>query len=99
MRGESDEVALGVTKTESAGRALDQIIGMAGQVGKMIEQIAAASTEQSAATDEVNGNVSSIAEMAAQSSNSANEMARACTGLSSLAMSLQEVVGQFRLSE
>jgi methyl-accepting chemotaxis protein len=98
MQGESRQVMLGVDKTESSGKALDRIIEMAGQVGEMVAQIATAATQQSAAAEEVNGNVAHIAKMTSESSENASETSRACTNLSSLALSLQSVVGQFKLS-
>ena len=98
MHGESLQVTLGVTKTKGSGEALDRIIEMAGRVGDMVAQIATAASQQSEAAEEVNGNVSHIAEMTAESSGHAAETARACIDLSSLASSLQAVVGQFKLS-
>jgi methyl-accepting chemotaxis protein-2 (aspartate sensor receptor) len=98
MQGESRQVMLGVDKTESSGKALDRIIEMAGQVGEMVAQIATAATQQSAAAEEVNGNVAHIAEMTSESSSNASETAQACTNLSNLALSLQSIVGQFKLS-
>jgi methyl-accepting chemotaxis protein-2 (aspartate sensor receptor) len=99
MKGESAGVTLGVTKTESSGEALDRIIEMAGRVGDMVSQIATAATQQSAAVEEVNGNVTHIAEMTTESSNKASETAKACIGLSSLALSMEAMVGQFKLKD
>ena len=98
MQGESLQVTVGVTKTRGSGEALDRIIEMAGRVGDMVAQIANAASQQSDAAEEVNGNVSHIAEMTAESSGHAAETAQACVDLSSLASSLQTVVGQFKLS-
>jgi methyl-accepting chemotaxis protein len=98
MQGESEEVAVGVSKTETSGKALEQIIDMAGKVGDMVAQIATAATEQSAATEEVNRNVSHIAEMTTESSHNAGDTAMACRNLSNLAASLQSVVGQFKFN-
>jgi len=99
MQSESDGVTLGVTRTESSGEALDRIIEMAGRVGGMVAQIAAAASQQSAAVDEVTGNVSLIAKMTAESSNKASETADACIDLSKLALSMEATVGQFRLND
>ena len=97
MHGESEQVTLGVAKTESSGQALDRIIEMAGRVGDMVAQIATSATQQSEATEEVNTNVAQIAEMTTKSSNDASETARACAGLSGLALSMQAEVDRFKL--
>jgi methyl-accepting chemotaxis protein len=98
MQGGSREVELGVTKTEGSGKALDQIIEMASRVGDMVAQIATAATEQSATAEQVNANISNIAEMTSQSSINAGETAKACTDLSNLAFNLQTLVGNFKLN-
>jgi len=92
------EVELGVSKTESTGKALDQIIKMASKVGDMVTQIATAATEQSATAELVNSNVANIAEMTSQSSLNAGENAKACTNLSNLAFNLQSLVGNFKIN-
>ncbi len=97
MQNGQEQVALGVAKTESCGHALDQIIEMAGRVGDMVAQIATSAAQQSASAVEVNGHVSDIADMNVQSSANARETAAACRDLSSLALGLQQVVGQFKL--
>jgi methyl-accepting chemotaxis protein len=97
MQGETQHVTFGVAKTESSGHALDRIIEMAGRVGDMVTQIAGAATEQSAAAEEVNGNVAHIAQMTTESAQNASETAKACTGLTHLALSMQSVVDQFKL--
>jgi methyl-accepting chemotaxis protein len=97
MQGESLEVEHGVVNTEGSGRALDQMIAMAAQVGEMISQIAQAANEQSLTAGHVNSNISSIAEMAAHSTTNASETARACTDLFNLASHLQSLVSRFQL--
>jgi methyl-accepting chemotaxis protein len=99
MHGETQHVTLGVAKTESSGLALDRIIEMAGRVGDMVTQIASAATQQSAAAEEVNGNVAHIAEMTTESAQNACDTANACDGLTRLALSMQTVVGQFKLED
>jgi len=47
----------------------------------MVNQIAAAATEQSSATDEVNGNVNEIARISLEASSSARQSAKACVAL------------------
>jgi methyl-accepting chemotaxis protein len=63
----------------------------------MIEQIAAASHQQSTATDEVNRNMNEIARIIDRSTGGAQDSAKACAGLAQLAAEMQDLVSQFRL--
>jgi ABC-type transporter Mla subunit MlaD len=63
----------------------------------MITHIATAATEQAAATEQVNGNMDQISRMVQQSAVSAEESAKACQDLSSLAFDLQQVVSKFKV--
>ena len=92
------QVRVGVERTQASGEALRKIIQMSEQVGSMVSQIATAAIEQSNATEDINSNIAKIASSAHQSSTSAEETARACTDLSSLALDLQNLVGQFKLA-
>jgi len=85
-----------VSKTESSGKALDQIIAMAGSVGEMVMQIAASTTQQNTTAETVNGHITLISEMTTQASINAHETARACADLTDLATRLQEVVNHFK---
>lgn len=97
MHEESQAVSEGLSRTESSGQALEQIIDAAGRVGQMVEQIASAASQQTTAAEEVNTNVTEIAQMSEQGAGYAARTAEACTHLRQLAESLQQVVGQFKL--
>lgn len=99
MEKGSREVQVGVEKTTASGAALEEIIKVSEQVGDMISQIATAAVEQSSASEQINGNVSQISSSTQESSATANEMARACQDLSSLAFDLQVMVSNFKLGE
>jgi methyl-accepting chemotaxis protein len=90
-------VKIGVDKTSASGTALKEIIRMAEEVGQMISQIATAAGQQSSATVEINANLSQISSSVQASASAATQTARACTGLSSLALDLHNLVGQFKL--
>jgi methyl-accepting chemotaxis protein-2 (aspartate sensor receptor) len=98
MQSGTHEVELGVAKTEGSGKALDQIIEMASRVGDMVSQIATAAIEQSATAEQVNANIANIAEMASQSTTNADETSKACTDLADLAISMQTILGNFKLN-
>ena len=65
--------------------------------GGMITQIATAATEQSSTSEQVNHNVDQIAKLVKESALGAQQSAKACQDLSSLALDLQNMVGKFKL--
>lgn len=97
MDASSLKVHQGLEVAQQCTRALEQITRQAQDMEQMVAQIAAAATEQSSATEQVNGNMSAIATMVRDSSHSAQESANACQHLSSLAGELQNLVGRFKL--
>jgi uncharacterized phage infection (PIP) family protein YhgE len=76
---------------------LQEIIRSADQVGEMITQIATAATQQSSATEQINGSVDKISKLVNESAVGAQQSAKACTDLSNLALDLQALVGKFKL--
>ena len=99
MNLNGDEVRSGVERTQASGEALKKIIQMSEDVGDMVTQIAAAASQQNSATDEINLSISQIATLTQQSSGAAEQTASACTNLSTLALDLQNLVGQFKLTD
>jgi methyl-accepting chemotaxis protein len=97
MRTETGRVDAGVEAASKAGEVLSTIIDAAGKQHEMITHIATAATEQAAATEQVNGNMDQISKMVQQSAVSAEESAKACQDLSSLALDLQQVVAKFKV--
>ena len=95
----NQHVQEGVKSTAQAGEALKQIIEMAEQVGEMITHIAIAATQQSSATEQVNLNMDQISRLVRESALGAQQSAAACHDLSSLALGLQRMVGNFKLAE
>lgn len=99
MEEGTKQVQEGVKTTAQAGESLKEIIRMSDQVGEMITHIATAATEQSSATEQVNGNVSQIARLVQESSVGSQQSAKACQDLSGLALDLQKMVGSFQLEQ
>lgn len=99
MQEGTKQVEAGVEKTTQAGSALEQIIGMADQVGEMTTHIATAATEQSSATEQVNASVDQIAKLVQESADGAQQSAKACQDLSNLALDLQNLVSRFKVGE
>jgi methyl-accepting chemotaxis protein len=84
MEAGTQKVEAGVASTAEAGESLREIIGMSDQVGEMIAHIATAATEQSSATEQVNGNMEQIAKLVQESAAGAQQSAKACQDLSGL---------------
>jgi methyl-accepting chemotaxis protein len=99
MEEGTQQVEEGVKTTTQAGEALKEIISMSENVGEVITHIATAVTEQSSATEEINNNMEQISKLVKESADGAQQSARACQDLSGLAMDLQKVVGNFKLTE
>jgi methyl-accepting chemotaxis protein len=95
----TDLVKEGVKKTILAGDALKEIVRLAGIVGEMVNQIAAATTEQSSAVAEVNTTIDRITAISNETAAASEDAARSCDSLSQLATGLRKLVGQFTLSD
>jgi methyl-accepting chemotaxis protein len=99
MEAGTRQVQEGVETTTQAGDSLKQIIHMSDNVGEMITQIATAATEQTSASEEIGQNLGQIARLVTESAEGAQQSAKACQNLSSLALNLQKMVSKFRLHE
>ena len=80
-----------------AGESINGIIQASDNVKEMISQIATASHQQSAATEEVNHNMNEIVRIIDLSTAGTQSSAKACEELSRLATQMQEAVSHFRL--
>ena len=98
MQNDGHDVELGVVNTGRCGRALEEIIGVAGRVVDMITQIVTAVTEQSATAETINASITTIAGMTEHASASTTETAKACSDLSDLALNMRSMVERFRLA-
>jgi len=84
---------------EKSQKSLEKIPANIEEVIELINQIAAASEEQSATSKQVYKNVENISEMIHQSAQALSQIAVGSNDLSRLAVSLQELLNMFRLSE
>lgn len=91
------EVDQGLEMAAQAADALQGIIEYSARTESMINLIASAAAEQSAATSEVTTNIANINSSAQQASGAAVQTASACEELSRLSMDLEGLVRQFRL--
>ena len=98
MQSGTRQVDQGVASAEQAGASLDEIIKAAEQVGDMITHIATAATQQSSATEQVNGNMDRITKLVRESAAGTQQAAKACQDLSNLALDLQNMVSRFKVN-
>jgi methyl-accepting chemotaxis protein len=94
----SHDVQLGVERTSASGAALQELIGQSAQVGDMVAQIATAAAEQTTATQQIDASVTQISSSIQQSAAAAIQTAKACSDLSSVALDLRTMVGNFKLN-
>jgi len=97
MRQSSDDVQAGVSLANQAGQALQDIASSVEQVADMIGQIAAATQEQSSASEALTQSVEGIAHVADENSRAIEHAATASQELVDCSQSLQQIVSRFRL--
>ena len=99
MEEGTTQVEAGMELAVKAGDSLTSIVSVVSEVQKMIEQIATASDEQSAAAEQISGNVGNIASVSKQSAESAEQMAATAEQLNRQTDNLNELVSRFKLDD
>ncbi|MBN1782767.1 methyl-accepting chemotaxis protein [bacterium] len=99
MKESVTAVDSGKTALESSEQIFTDIYEAVATSVDMIQQIAAASEEQSAGAEEISGNVEEMNAVARQTAEAAEEMSAASQQLSAQTEILQNVVNQFKLKE
>jgi len=87
----------GTEFAQSAGRALESIVRDSAAMHQMVQNIAAASEQQSAASEEISRSIESINEVTRETASGASQMNGAATDLSRQAEGLRELIGRFKL--
>ncbi|WP_000205071.1 methyl-accepting chemotaxis protein [Vibrio sp. RC586] len=90
-----DSATKAVEKSRLAGTALSQISANVDRISTMNTQIAAASEEQSAVTEEINKNISAISEISNQTAVGAQQSSEATLELARLAEDMQEEIARY----
>ena len=98
MKSSRAEVASGIEETAKAQHSLAEIIESAKGVDSMVQLIAAAATEQTAASSEISESASHISQLSTENLQAAEETAEACKNLSQLANELEGILVQFTFS-
>lgn len=89
----------GTQRASQAGDHIGNIVESVREVSTMLSSIAAATQEQSAVSEEIASSMESIAQIADAANNSATSSATAAEELKGQAMTLKEIVNQFKLSK
>ena len=97
MKRGSDEVDKGVGLAKEASASMDVIVRIVDAAMDMVQRIAAATEQQSAATEEVTQNMESISGIARQSSASNTQIKGSAAELARLATGLRKMTAWFRI--
>ena len=97
MGKSSEQAELGVDAAAQAGDALKRITQAVDTIAEMNAQIASAAEEQAAVSEEINRNISNIAQISESNASGSTQTAAASTQLSNLAMDLQRMLSQFKV--
>ncbi|NVJ49781.1 MAG: methyl-accepting chemotaxis protein [Gammaproteobacteria bacterium] len=97
MEKSQEEARISVDQTAKAGEALESITRAVGVINDMSTHIASSAEEQSAVTNEMHENITTISSLAEQNAQGANESLSASQQLARLAEQLQGMVSQFKL--
>lgn len=99
MERSTQNVVVGASSAEEAGRALSKVEASSQQLSTLITEIAGSARQQSAAATQIAGQMQAIRDIAVQTSGSANQTARAVGELTELSDKLRESVSGFKLPE
>ena len=91
------EAEAGVEETEKSGSALKEILHQVNTLTSQINQIAVASEQQTATTNEITGNIQRISEVMGHASQNIQENSGASTRVAALSMELYKLMGKFNL--
>jgi methyl-accepting chemotaxis protein len=98
MKRGNGEVEEGILLADRAGEALHRIVGGVDQTVDMIQQIAAASEEQSSTSEQISRSVEMISSVSGESAQGVSQIAQATDGLSRQTDQLRNLVASFRTS-
>lgn len=93
----SKRVGKGVELANDAGNALGRISQSSSGLSGMVQAIAAATEEQSAASTQISKSIEAIDSVTKESSSGASQMSQAAASLSQQSERLQSLVGQFKV--
>jgi len=92
---EQERVEDGVVKSTAARECLERILGLAGETAQLINQIASATEEQSATTDEISEKIHNVSDSASMVFLDMSESDKAFGELTGVAEQIFSTVGKF----
>ena len=99
MQRGSNEVGEGIRLADKAGEALSRVVsGTAGTVD-MVSQIAAASEEQSATSEQISRSVEQIATISDEAANGIRQITMSTESLNKLTVELNQLVSRFKVRQ
>ncbi|MEA1979734.1 MAG: methyl-accepting chemotaxis protein [candidate division Zixibacteria bacterium] len=98
METGTNEVSSGRELADKAGNSLNEVVNGSQRVMDMIQQIATATEEQSAAAEEISKNIEQVSLATKESAAGAGQAATASEELSRNAEGLQQIVARFKVS-
>jgi methyl-accepting chemotaxis protein len=87
----------GILFADKAGSSLRDIVEISQRVTDMVAQIAAASEEQSSASEQISKNVEAISNVTGETAQGVQQIARAAEDLNRLTEGLQQILSKFNL--
>ena len=97
MQSSRHKAQTGKEQVASAGAMLEQITASVATINDMNAMIASAAEEQSAVAEEINRNITSVSDIAEQTSNASMQNVATSTQLAGLAKHLQALASSFRV--
>lgn len=95
MKLGTKEVENGKKLSSMAGDSLKEILVSTDEVMSIVEQVAAASEQQSTATNEISRNIEAINNVTSETSNGVQQIAEAAEDLNRLTTNLQQLINNF----
>lgn len=99
MKQGQEEVEKGKQLALKSGKSLEEIIHSTNKVADIITQVAAASEEQSSASEQISKNIEGISSVTNESASGIQQIAQATEDLSRLTVNLQNLIGKFKIGE
>jgi methyl-accepting chemotaxis protein len=88
-----------VSVTENASKLMETLIPEIEKTAKLVQEIAAASTEQSSGANQINNAIQQLNQVTQQNAMASDKMANGSEELNTLAEQLQEIIGYFRIEK
>lgn len=97
MQSGTKQAQASVQQAGEAGSSLEEITSAVADISHMNTQIASASQQQGAVAEEINKNIVNISNVAEDTANGTEDLARSSVALAQLATELQGMVAQFKI--